>query len=110
MLFYNDEMPMDQWCSKATKLQDQDQDHLFFQDQDQFFKTKTAFFKDHQIINPRPLAKPEILIGRGPNWKIFVTLLWWRFFGAVMMMTSLKLRHNYILKFDFVVISFKNHH
>jgi len=45
----------------------QDQDHLFFQDQDRsgqdqeqdhFFKTKikTAFFKDHQIINPNPLA------------------------------------------------------
>jgi len=30
--------------------QDQDQDH------DHFFKTKIAFFKDHQIINPRPLA------------------------------------------------------
>jgi len=44
--------------SKTTKLQDQ-QDHLFFQDQDRsgqdqdhFFKT--AFFKDHQIINPTP--------------------------------------------------------
>jgi len=39
----------------------QDEDHLFFQDrsgqdQDHFFKTmtKTAFFKDHQIINSRP--------------------------------------------------------
>jgi len=46
-----------QWCNKTTKLQDQD--HLFFQDrsgqdQDHFFQTKTAFFKDHQIINPRP--------------------------------------------------------
>jgi len=29
---------------------------LLHTDQDQFFKTKTAFFKDHQIINPRPLA------------------------------------------------------
>jgi len=27
----------------------EDQDHLFF-------KTKTAFFKNYQIINPRPLA------------------------------------------------------
>jgi len=36
-----------QCCSKTTKLQDQD--HLFFQDQDRFFE-------DHQIINPRPLA------------------------------------------------------
>jgi len=36
-----------QWWSKITKLQDQD--HLFF-------KIKTAFFKDHQIIKPRPLA------------------------------------------------------
>jgi len=54
-----------QWCSKTTKLQDQNQDHLISQDQDRsgldqdqdhFFKTKTAFFKGHQIINPRPLA------------------------------------------------------
>jgi len=51
----------EQWCSKTTMLQDQD--HLFFQDQDRsgqdqdhFFKTKTkpAFFKDRQLINPRP--------------------------------------------------------
>jgi len=35
-----------QWCSKTSKLHDQDH----------FFKTKTAFFQDHQIINPRPLA------------------------------------------------------
>jgi len=47
---------VEKWCSKTTKLQDQN--HLFFQDrpgqdQDHFFKTKTAFFKDHQIINPR---------------------------------------------------------
>jgi len=33
-----------QWCSKITKLQNQDH----------YFKTKTAYFKDHQIINPRP--------------------------------------------------------
>jgi len=52
-----------QWRSKTIKLQVQDQDHLFFQDQDRsgqdqdrFFKTKTAFFKDHQIINPRPMV------------------------------------------------------
>jgi len=47
------EMGLAQWCSKTTKLQDQD--HLFFQDQDHFFKnkTKTAFFKVHQIINLR---------------------------------------------------------
>jgi len=47
---------------KATKLQDQD--HLFFQAKTGLAKTKTktAFFKDHQIINPRPLAQPEILI------------------------------------------------
>jgi len=25
------------------------------------------------------LAWPEILIGRDPNWKKFVTLFWWRF-------------------------------
>jgi len=39
----------------TTKLQDQDR---LGQDQDHFFKTKTktAFLKDHQIINPRPLA------------------------------------------------------
>jgi len=47
---------MTQWCSKTTKLQHQDQDHLFFQDQDHFIKPKIAFFQDHQIINPRPLA------------------------------------------------------
>jgi len=46
-----------------TSLVHFSEDHLFFQDQDQsgqdqdhFFKTKTAFFKDHQIINTRPLA------------------------------------------------------
>jgi len=27
-----------------------------------------------------------------------------------MVMTSLKRHHNYILKFDFVIISFKNHY
>jgi len=43
-----------QWCSKTTKLQDQD--HLFFQDHFFKIKTKIAFFKDHQIINPRSLA------------------------------------------------------
>jgi len=36
-----------------------------------FFKTKTAVFKDHQIINPRPLVQPEILIERGPNLEKF---------------------------------------
>jgi len=30
------------------------------------------------------------------------------FFGEVMVMTSPTWRHNYILKFDFVGISFKN--
>jgi len=46
-----------QWCSKTTKLQDQDQDHLFFQDQDRsgqdqdyFFKTKTAFLKTIKLL------------------------------------------------------------
>jgi len=37
---------------------------LFFQDQD-------CFFKNHQIINPKPLAQPEILIERGSSWKKF---------------------------------------
>jgi len=32
------------------------------------------------------------------------------FFGDVMVMTSLKLRHNYILNFDFIITSFKNHY
>jgi len=79
-----------------------------------FFKTRPRppfqdldrFFKDHQIINPRPLAQPEILIERGLNWKKNL----WRYFGDVMVMTSLKWRHKYILKFDFVIIIFKNHH
>jgi len=48
-----------QWCSKTTKLQDQDQNHLFFQDQDRlgqdpdqdhFFKTKTAFLKTIKLL------------------------------------------------------------
>jgi len=39
-----------------------------FQDQDRFFK-------DHQIINPRPLEQPEILIEKGPNWKIFCDVI-----------------------------------
>jgi len=42
-----------QWCSKTTKLQDQD--HLYFQDQDRsgqdhFFKTKTAFLKTNKLL------------------------------------------------------------
>jgi len=41
-----------------------------------FFKTKTAFFKNYQIINPRPLAQPEILIERAQIGKLFVTLFW----------------------------------
>jgi len=46
-----------QWCSKTTKLQDQDRSG---QDQDHFFKIKTAFFKDHQIIKPRPQKRSLI--------------------------------------------------
>jgi len=35
-----------QWCSKTTKLQD----HLFFPDQDHFFKTKIAFLKTIKLL------------------------------------------------------------
>jgi len=34
-----------QWCSKTTKLQDQD--HLIFQDQDRFLKTIKLLTQDH---------------------------------------------------------------
>jgi len=34
----------------------------------------------------------------------------WRYVGDVMVMTSLKWRQNYILKFDFVIIGFKNYY
>jgi len=54
------------------------------------YKSKTAFFEDHQIINPRPLAQPEILIERGPNWKIFCDVILVTFFGGTVVMTSLK--------------------
>jgi len=75
------------------------------------YKTKTtAFFKDHKIINPRPLAQPESLIERGPNWKSFCDVILVTFFGDVMVMTSLLWRRSYILKFDFVIISFKKHY
>jgi len=46
--------------------------------------------KDHQIINPRPLAQPEILIESGPNWKNFCDVMLVTFFGDVMVMTLLK--------------------
>jgi len=39
------------------------------------YKTKTAFFEEHQIINPRLLAQPKILIERGLNWKIFCYII-----------------------------------
>jgi len=77
------------WCCETTKLQDQDQDHVFFQDQDRsgqdqdffktffntFFKTKTAFFKDPLIINSRLLVQQQILIERGLNWKDFCDVI-----------------------------------
>jgi len=34
-------------CWQLGPVMLQDQDHLFFQDQDRQIKTKTAFFKDH---------------------------------------------------------------
>jgi len=96
-----------QWCSKNTKLQDQY--HLFFQHQDHFFKTKTAFFKDHQFINPRPLTN----VARNFDWERpklenFCDVILVTFFGGVIVMTSPNWRHNYNLKFNFVIISFKN--
>jgi len=42
--------------------------------------------------------------------KKFYDVILVTFLGDEMMMTSLKLRHNYILKFDFVITSFKNHY
>jgi len=109
-----------QWCSNTTKLQDQD--HLFFQDQDRlgqdrlgqdqdqdhFFKTKAAFFKDHQIINPRHWRSQKF--ERESNWKNYCNVTLVRFFGDAVVMTSLKWRHNYGIfwSFDFVIFSFKN--
>jgi len=74
-------------------------------------KTKTAFFKDHQIINPRPKTTGIALNfdWEGPKLENFCNVNLVTFLGYVMVMTPLEWRHNYTLKFDCVVISFKNH-
>jgi len=76
------------------------------------YKTKTTFSR------PRPLLLKTIKLLTQDHWrsqkfwlggaqigKILVTFL-----RDVMVITSWKWRHNYILKFDFVIISFKNHY
>jgi len=86
-----------QWCSKTTKLQDQDQNHLIFQDQDRsgqdhFFKTKTAFFKIIKLLTQNTgLAKK--FDWEGPKlekflWRHFGDVSWWRNGDAVTKMTS----------------------
>jgi len=86
-----------------------------------FFKTKTGqakttfsrprpFFKDHQIIKFKTTGVARNFDWEGPKlekilWRYFGDVSWWRH-GV----TSLKWRHNYILKFDFVIISFKTNH
>jgi len=55
--------------------------------------TKTTFSRPRPLLLktikfPRPLAQPEILIERGPNWKHFCDGILVTFFGDVMMMTS----------------------
>jgi len=45
--------------------------------------------------------------GRRPNWNKNCDVILVMLFGDVMVMTSLKLCHNYFLKFNFVIISLK---
>jgi len=79
-----------------------------------FFKAKTGQTKT-TFSGPRPLFFRTIKLLTQDHWrsqkfwlrgaqigKIFVTIFWGRF-----LVTSLKWRHNYNLKFDFVIISFK---
>jgi len=48
--------------------------------------------------------------GGEANWKKFCDVILVTFFGDVVVMTSLKRRHNYIFEVWFVIISFKNHY
>jgi len=78
---YNHQL-VSQWCSKTTKLQDQDL--LFFHDQDRsgqdhFFKTKTAFFKNHKLLTQNHLRSEKFWLGGAQIGNNFVTLFWWRF-------------------------------
>jgi len=84
-----------------------------------FFKTKTSQAKTKTTFSrPRPLFLKTIKLLTKDHWrsqkfwlggtkigKIFVTLFWLRF-----SVTQWWWRHNYILKFDLVIISFKNHY
>jgi len=59
-----------QWCSKTTKLQDQD--HLFFQDQDRSGQeTIKLLTQDHW-------RSQKFWLGGAQFGKMFVTLFWWR--------------------------------
>jgi len=85
-----------------------------------FFKTKTGQAKTKTkttitFSRPRPLFLKTVKLLTQDHWR---SQKFWlglekflsRCFGDVMVMTSLKWRHNYILKFVFVIISFKIHH
>jgi len=59
-------------------------------------KTKTAFFKAIKLLTQDHWRSQKFW------WEGFKLEILWRYFGDVMA--------NYILKFDFVIISFKNHY
>jgi len=85
-----------QWCSKTTKLH------------------KTTFSRPR----PTPLFLKTIKLLPQDHWRsqkfwlgeAQIEKFLWRYIGNVMLITSRKWRHNYILRFDFVIISFKNHY
>jgi len=98
-----------QGCSKTTKLQDQD--HLFFKIGQA--KTKTTFsrqlfLKTIKLLTQDHWRSQKFWLG-GLKLEKFL----WRYFGDVSRWRNddaTKWRHNYILKFDFIIISFKNHY
>jgi len=71
------------------------------------YKTKTAFFK---LLTQDHWRSQKVWLRGAQIGKKFCDVILVLFFGDVMVMTSLKWRHHYILKFNFVIISFKNHH
>jgi len=91
------------------------------------YKTKTTYFfkmKTKTIFSrPRSLFVKAIKLLTQDHWrsqkfrlggvqirKNFCDVILVTFLRDVMVMTSRKRRHNYILMFDLFIISFKNHH
>jgi len=71
-----------------------------------YFIQNAAAIEKQQFINHSDTG-----VARNIDWevpKLEKNLC--RYFGDVMVMASLKWRHNYIFEFDFVIISFKSHY